>query len=219
MGLLDVFDLTSVYDRLIRFLGPVGKLIESARKSFVRLRTIVQRATALMDAAIAEFNAWRHFKEDIKFHSRVVNLESAFEKTRALIEGIPNAWNSIVDIVKEFKGKVFQANPASEAEDILAPAEDGSGEGMTALLKKFPKLAKSLERAAGVFALVLDALESISKTIDDLQTILDEVTALRREIESLDTVFLSQSNKRKRVKLADGRSIRIRLGKLHSAGV
>lgn len=219
MGLLDVFDLTAVYDRVIKFLGPVGKLIESGRKSFLRLRTIVERATVLMDGAIAEFHAWRQFKEDVKFKSRVVNLESAFEKTKALIEGVPKAWNSIVDIVKEFKGKVLEANPVREAEEIVTVEEEGSGEGLTALLKKFPKLAKGLERVAGVFALVLDALESISKTIDDLQAILDEVSALRREIEHLDTIFLSQSNKRHRVKLADGKTIRIRVGKLHSAGL
>jgi hypothetical protein len=219
VGLLDVFDLSSVYDRVIKFLGPVGKLIDAGRKAFLKLRTIVERATVLMDGLIAEFNAWRHFKEDIKFKSRVVNLESAFEKTKALIEGIPKAWNSIVDIVKEFKGKVLEANPASEAEELLAPAEDGSGEGLTAVLKKFPKLAKSLERIGGVLVLVLDALESISKTIDDLQSILDEISALRREIESLDTIFLTQHNKRKRIKLADGKSIRIRLGKLHAAGL
>jgi len=42
-----------------------------------------------------------------------------------------------------------------------------------------------------------------------------ELKALRLEIEKLDTIFLSQSNKRKRLKLANGKSIRIRVGKLH----
>jgi hypothetical protein len=217
VGLFDVFDVSAVYARVIKFLGPVGKLIDQGLKSYLKLKTIVTRSTELLDHAITEFNAWRHFKEDIKFKSRVVNLESAFEKTKALIVGIPNAWHSIIDIVKEFKGKVFQANPASEVEDVLAPAEDGTGEGLTAVIKKFPKLAKGLERAAGVFVLVLDALESISKTIDDLRVILDEITALRLEIERLDTIFLNQSNARKRLRLQDGKTIRIRVGKLHAA--
>ena len=219
MALLDVFDLTAVYDRVIKFLGPVGKLIDGARLALVHLKTIVQRMTKLLDAGVAEFQAWRHFKEDIKFKSRVVNLEIAFTKTRALIEGIPNAWHSILDIIQQFKEKLNVESPVREAADLSAEIEEGSGEGLTSILKKFPKLAKGLEKVLGVLALVLDALESTSKTIDDLQVILDEISALRREIESLDTIFLAQNNKRKRVKLADGRSIQIRVGKLHSAGL
>lgn len=223
MALLDVFDLSAVYARVIKFLGPVGKVIDLGVSAIKRLGTIVQRQTKLMDDAVKEFQAWRNFKEDIRLKSRVVNLESAITKTRALIEGIPAAWHAIVDIVKDFRRKLDPVG-AETAENIeiagdLGKVEEGTGEILTKLLNKFPKLLKGLERAAIILGLILDALESLSKLIDDLQVILDEITRLRLEIEKLDSIFLSQDNKRERVKLADGKTIRIRLGKLHSAGL
>jgi len=218
VALLDVFNLPAVFDAIKRILGPFGKLFDILKKSFDELATIIERSTKLLDGIIAEAKAWQNFKQDIRFKSRVINLESAIEKTRALIEGIPAAWRSIQDIFKQFKEQFPTAgNPAAEAEALIEDVEAEGG--VKALLKKFPKLAKGLEKVLGVLALVLQALESISKTVDDLQTILDEITRLRLEVEKLDTIFLSQSNKRARVKLADGKSIRIRVGKLHTAGL
>jgi hypothetical protein len=220
VALLDVFDLSAVYARLIKFLGPIGKVIDAAVSAVKRLGTIVQRQTKLMDDAVKEFKEWRNFKEDIRFKSRVVNLEVAFIKTKALIEGIPAAWHSIIDIVQEFRKKVdINAEVTEVRTEISTEIEEGSGEIITKLLNRFPKLLKGLERAAVVLGLILDSLETLSKVIDDLQTVLDEITRVRLEIERLDTIFLSQGNKRKRVKLADGRTVNFRLGKLHAAGL
>ena len=91
-----------------------------------------------------------------------------------------------------------------------------SSGGISALLRKFPALAKGLEKLLGVLGLIVQALDAIATTIDDLQQIVDELKALRLEFEKLDTIFLSQSNKRKTLRLADGSSIRVRVGKLHS---
>jgi conjugal transfer/entry exclusion protein len=210
------FDLSAVFNAVKSFLGPVGKLIDSLKTSITHLTNIVQNATKLLDGIIAEAKAWASFKQDVRIKSRVIALESAIAKTRTLIEGIPAAWRSIQDIFKTFKTQ-FDAggDPIADADAVaedLASAEEG---GISALLKKFPKLAKGFEKILGILALVIQALEAISSVIDDLQQILDEITALRLEIEKLDTIFLSQSNKRKTLKLADGSSIQIRVGKLH----
>jgi hypothetical protein len=84
------------------------------------------------------------------------------------------------------------------------------------LLEKFPRLAKGLEKVLGFVALLADALESISSGIDDLQAILDTITAIREEVETGSTVFLQQKNSRKSLALRDGGSIKIRVGNLHS---
>jgi hypothetical protein len=60
-------------------------------------------------------------------------------------------------------------------------------------------------------------LEQIADVIDDLQTVVDELKRIRLEIEKLDTIFLQQGNKRKTLQLLNGKSIRIRVGRLHSA--
>jgi prophage DNA circulation protein len=210
------FDLSAVFTAIKGFLGPVGKLIDSLKTSITHLTNIVQNATKLLNGIIAEAKAWKNFRQDIRIKSRVIALESAIEKTRTLIEGIPAAWQSIQDIFKTLKTQ-FDAggDPIADADaaaEDLASAEEG---GISALLKRFPKLAKGFEKLLGVLALVVQCLEALSNTIDDLQQILDEITALRQEIEKLDTIFLSQSNKRKTLKLADGSSIQIRVGKLH----
>ena len=206
-------DFGSLFTAVQTFLGPFGKLFDSLKTTYTHVTNIYSSAQALVTSVTNEINAWRNFKQDIRFKSRVVNLESAATKTRDLIAGIPAAWRAIVDIVKNFKQQLSgEANPIEEAE---AASQDIEASGVKALLTKFPALARALERVLGVLAIIIQALEAITNTIDDIQTIVDEITRLRLEIEKLDTIFLSQSNKRKSLKLADGGSIRVRLGKLH----
>ena len=213
MALSDLFNISGILERIKTFLGPFGKLFDSLKQSYDKIVHIFDAAEKLTAAVVAEVNGWRNFKQDIRFAQRVVQLESAFQKTRDLIEGIPAAWHSIVDVVKQLKESLTQeTNPIDEAS---AATEDIESGGIRTLLQKFPRLAKGLERVLGALALVLQALETIASIIDDLQTVIDEITRLRLEVEKLDTIFLSQSNKRKTLQLADGSTIRVRLGKLH----
>jgi len=46
--------------------------------------------------------------------------------------------------------------------------------------------------------------------------LVNEAKAIREEIESLESLFLSQSNSRRTVHLKGGGSMRIRVGNLHS---
>lgn len=200
---------------LIRsFLGPFGKLLDYLKQSYDHLTTIFDSAQMLTQSVIDEVNAFRNFKEDVRFKQRVVNLETAIQKTRDLIEGIPAAWKAIIDIVQQFKKQITaEGNPLEEAEAVTEDLESG---GITTLIKRFPALGRALERLLGVLALIVQALEGIVNTIDDLQTVVDEVRRLRLEIEKADTIFLSQSNPRRTVRLENGTTMRIRVGKLHS---
>jgi hypothetical protein len=207
------FDLSGIVDRIRTFLGPFGKLLDSLKKSYDKLINIFDAGEKLTDSIIGEIDAWKNFKSDIRFSQRVIQIERAIQKTKDLIEGIPASWQAIVDIVKQIKAQISgESNPIEEAE---AATEDIESAGVRSLLTKFPALAKALERVLGVLAIVLQALEAIATSIDDLQTIVDELKAIRLEIEKLDTIFLSQSNKRKTLRLSNGKTIRIRVGKLH----
>jgi len=215
VAITDLFNISAILERIKTFLGPFGKLFDSLKQSYDKLIHIFDAAEKLTNAVVSEVNGWRNFKQDVRFSQRVVQLERAIQKTRDLIEGVPAAWKSIVDIVKQLKESLTQeTNPIEEAEAASQDIESG---GIRTILQKFPRLAKSLERVLGALALVLQALETIANIIDDLQTVIDEITRLRLEIEKLDTIFLSQSNKRKSLKLANGKIIRVRLGKLHSS--
>jgi hypothetical protein len=206
-------DFSAIFDAIKSWLGPFGKLIDSLKQSYDKLIHIFDAAQKLTDTIVGEVDAWKNFKSDIRFAQRVIQIERAVQKTKDLIEGIPESWRSIVDIVKTFKAQFAEGNPVEDTEAIVEDLESSSG--IKSLLTKFPQLAKGLEKLLGVLALVIQALEAIAKTIDDLQTIVDELKAIRLEIEKLDTIFLSQSNKRKTLRLTNGKTIRIRLGKLH----
>jgi chromosome segregation ATPase len=206
------FDISGLIETFKSFLGPLGKLFDSLKQTYDHLTTIFDAAQKLKDSIVAEVVGWKNFKQDIRLRQRVVQVESAIQKTRDLIEGIPEAWRSIQDLIKQIRSQITEGNPVEEAE---AAAEDLESGGIKSLLEKFPKLAKGLEKVLGVLAVIIQALEAIRSAIDDIQTVVDELKRLRLEIEKLDTIFLAQSNKRKTLKLDDGSSIRIRLGKLH----
>jgi hypothetical protein len=141
-----------------------------------------------------------------------VNVEKAVTKTRALIEGIGASWRSIVDIARQFRKPI--QDPASEAE--VASEEIATARSVVQLLEAFPRLARGLGRLIVWAGFVAQFLEQMSSVVDDLQQILDEVRRLRLAVEDLDTIFLSQKNKRQRVRLDDGNVIRIRIGSLHT---
>ena len=207
------FDFGSLFTAVKGFLGPLGKLWDKLTETFTHLTNIWSSANKLKDSVIEEINGWLNFKQDIRLKQRVVQLESAIEKTRELVQGIPAAWRSIQDLINQFKSQIEEPNPIEEASSATEDIEAG---GIKTLLTKFPALARAMEKALGFLALLVQALEAISNAIDDLQTIVDEFKRLRLELEKLDTLFLSQTNKRRTVKLADGGTVRFRVGHLHS---
>jgi SMC interacting uncharacterized protein involved in chromosome segregation len=213
VALSDFIDFTRLFQLIRGFLGPFGKLFDSLKKSFDHVINVMAAADKLAASIREEIDGWKNFKQDIRLKQRVIQLESAIQKTRDLIEGIPESWHKILDLIKQIKGQVGGAE--SPVEDAEAIAEDLESGGVKKLLQTFPKLARALEKILGVLAIVIQALEAITEAIDDVQTIVDELKRIRLEIEKLDTIFLSQSNPRKTVRLADGSTMKIRLGNLH----
>lgn len=211
-------DLSGIFSAIKGFLGPFGKLFDLLKKGFDHVVNVFgQGGTAfkLKDSVLEEIDGWKNFKQDIRFKQRAIVLESAIQKTRDLIEGIPESWHAILDILKQVREKFSSGSTGEALEEASAAAEDIESSGLHSLLNKFPRLARGLEKALGVIALVVDGLESVAEFIDHLQTIVDELKRVRKEIEKLDSIFLQQGNKRKTLKLADGSSIRVRRGHLH----
>jgi hypothetical protein len=211
VALLDLF--APLLNKLKIFLGPLGKLWDKIVGAWNHITHIVQATEKLVDTIKDEISAWKNFRQDIRFKSRVVQLESAFTKTRDLIEGIPESWRAILDLIKQFRESIA-TEQAPQPEEFAADIEEGGSKTITEI---FPKLGKLAEKALGFVSIIVTALEQIANAIDDLQTIVDELKRIRLEIEKLDTIFLQQGNKRQTLKLADGKTIRIRVGRLHSA--
>ena len=178
------------WDDLVKLFGKVKNLINH----FVGVFGAGQH---LFDSVRGEIDAWKNFKEDIRLRQRVVNLERAIQKTRELILGIPASWRAAVDLVSQAKKAI--------SKDIVAEEVAAAAAIETAGLS---------EIAVGI-GIIYQVISFVADVIQDLQTIVDELQRLRLEIERLDTIFLQQGNKRKTLRLADGKRIRIRVGGLH----
>jgi len=196
-----------------RALGPFGKLFDLLSKFWSRITKLWTNLNKLVVSITTEISEWKRFKEDIRYRTRVISIPAAVEKTRDFIDQIVRARDAIFDLWDILKSK-FEGttNPTEEAEEAIKDIEQS---GLHDILSKFPKLLKGAEKVLGFISLVADALESILDAIDDLQRIVDVLKSIREEVEHGSTVFLSQSNRRKTLKLADGGTIKVRLGNLH----
>jgi len=190
------------------FFSKVGSFFKTAGKDvvnlvkniitvFTKVKDLFSEVTTLVQSGKDEIDGWKHFKEDIRLKSRVVNLETAFKKTRDLVEGIPASWHAVLDLFSQIKSALAKDVAEEEGAALLAVETAG------------------LSEVAVAIAIIYQVLSFVESVVSDLQTILDEAKRLRLEVEKLDTVFLQQDNKRKVVKLESGKSIKIRVGKLH----
>ena len=213
MALLDVFN--PILNAIKRALGPFGKLFDLIGRFFTGFRDSFKKAVDLAFEIKNEISEWQNFREAIPVRTGVISLPKAIDQTEKLFEQIRAAWQAIVDLAKEIQKQASgqQESPTEEAEQAV---KDIEGSGVRGLLEKFPKLAKGLERVLGFLAIAVGVIESIQKAIDDITAIVDAIKGIREEIETGSTIFLSQKNPRKTVKLEDGSSFKIRVGNLHS---
>jgi hypothetical protein len=200
----------ALLDRLIASLG-LDQLFELLLKKFPVLQKlldlgqkIIKHFTGTLDAGIhlfdsfkAEVDAIKHFKEDLRFKQRVVNVERAITKIRDLIQGLFDAWRSIISLIKNLSLKL-ETGGAAEV------AEAATGIGLPIAV-------------VNGIVIIVEILDTIRNVIDSFQSIIDEITRVREFIESGDTIFLQQRNKRKVIQLENGKTIKIRVGKLHAS--
>ena len=206
--------INDIFNKLFDLLPtPIKTIVTKIVSGITEVTTLFSRIDKLIGSVKGEIEAWKNFRINPKFKSRVVNIPAAYDRTKEFFESFPATWASIQDLVKQFRDKLNIENPVAEAEEAATGIEES---GSASILDKFPKLAKGLEKLAGVVTLVVDSIVTISSAVDDVQAVVDEVTAVRKEIEDLDTFFLSQSNPRRRERLEGGGTINLRVGSLHS---
>jgi hypothetical protein len=188
---------TFSFENLEKIASDSVKLFKNVKQTFLHLTGVISAGQTLIDTVKGEVFAWQHFKEDIRIKQRVVNLESAIRKTRELVLGIPESWHAALDLIAQIRKSIQKDIVAEEGAALLAIETAGLS-----------------EVAVGI-AILYQVLSFFADVIQDLQTIVDELKRLRLEVEKLDTIFLQQDNRRKNLKLKDGRRVRIRVGHLH----
>lgn len=185
-----------------KLLGKIGAFIDTIKEFFTRAINSVGNAVKLFDLVVGEVLAWKSFHESVPYRTGVINLPAAVEKTRALIDEIKSAWASVQDAISQVKKlapKLLKQLAADVAESIAS--------------LEFPPLI--ILEWIPTIAIIVDVVEVLENLLDDLINIVQTMKDIREEIETGATVFLSQKNPRKSVKLADGGDIKIRVGSLH----
>jgi len=183
------------FNFLLQKFPILKKLLDLAQKIIKHFTGVTDAAIKLFDSFQAEVAAFKNFREDFRLKNRVVNVERAITKIHDLIQGLFDAWRAIVSLFKNLTLKV-EAGGAAEV------AEAATGIGLPIAV-------------VNAIVVIVEILDTVANIIDSAQTVLDEITRLREFIETGDTIFLQQRNKRKVIKLDDGSTIKIRLGKLH----
>jgi len=192
----------------------VGKLVAKIRDGIGHVTTLLSRIQTLVDSIKGEVSAFKNWREDVRIRSRVISIPAAVDQTKDLINELRDAYQAVIDIVQGIKEQLNAKSAEADAEEMASELGE-LGDVGESLLKRLPKLSKGLEKALGAITLVVEMVIFWSNIVDELQKIVDAIRDLREEVESGSTIFLSQKRKRKTVKLADGGSIKIRLGNLH----
>jgi hypothetical protein len=190
LGIEDLFNF------LLKKFPALQKLLNLGQKLIEHFTGIFGAGVHLFESFQSEVQAFKNFREDFRFKSRVVNVERAITKIRDLIQGLIDAWRVIVRL---FKGLSFKLETGGAAE----VAEAATGIGLPIAV-------------VNALVIIVEVLDTVRNIIDSFQIVIDEITRLREFIETGDTIFLQQHNKRKVVRLQNGKTIKIRIGKLHS---
>ena len=211
-------------DKLKSFLAPVltplNKLWAILKGFFTAVVNIVPDTIHLATSAVEEVNAWRNFKQGISFKTGVINLQSVRQRIEDLISELITAWRSLVDLFTSgFKMPLRSIKEAQDAlEEVVTGFEDVFGK--LGLQEGLKRLGGILEKAGGkifeVLALIQAVAEEAEKVVTELQSIVDAVRDVRQTFQAGEGLFLKQTNARKTVQLADGTSMKIRVGNLHS---
>ncbi len=196
-AILSALNLDTLWNFILKRFPKLQQLLDLGQKIVSHFTGTLDAGLKLVSSFESELAAFKNFREDFRLKSRVVNLERAIEKTRELVAGLFASWRAVIDIIKNITTKV-------EIGGVAEIAEAASGIGLPVAL-------------VNAIVLIVEVLDTIRNVIDDLQTIIDEITRIRLAIEKADTIFLQQGNKRKIEKLADGSTIKIRIGHLHAS--
>jgi hypothetical protein len=190
-------------------LKPVLKVLTDLKGSTVGL---FDKVTKLATTCKEEYEAIKNFKEDLHWRGRVVNAPQVVKKVKRLVAIPGEVASKIKDMVQTIREQIPEGKSPAEAAGDAVEDLEGIEDFRGFLTKYVPKLAKIGERILGVLAILVECVVAWNRTVDDLQTIADDVREVRLDIEKLDLIFLPQNNARRYETLLDGRTIRIRVG-------
>jgi hypothetical protein len=199
MGLLDAalnaLGLDQLFEYVLNKFPALRKLMDLGKKIIEHFTGVFKAGVDLFNSAQSEFEAWKHFKEDIRFKQRVIVVEQALKKVKQFTDELISAWKEILSLIKNAGVKL-------ETGGVAEIAEAATGIGLPIAI-------------VNAIVLIVEILDTVRNLIDTAQNIVNVVKDVREFLQG-DFLFLQQRNTRKVLKLESGGSIKIRVGNLHS---
>jgi len=156
---------------------------------------IIDDGTKLFDSITNEIDQITHFKFIAQWKNRVISVPRVFKNIQQLIEIPGKIVEAVTNLIKDI-GTKFRGAGAAEAVEEVIP---GVGQ------------------VIGLVTIISQVLVTVKDAIKQLQTVVDAIITVRKDITNLDAIFLPNTNTRKSIKTADGKTIKQRIGSLHPA--
>jgi len=146
-----------------------------------------------------EIRRLKEFKFDPKWRTRVINVPAAIDKTHGFVLDMSQQIESALHVL------ISNLRAIHFAEEVgtISGGIGGTGQGHGVL-----KVLEDINKIKDVISLVKDFLFNLGKFVDAIRQI-------REELETLDTIFLPQGNRRRYIHATDGEVLKIRIGNLH----
>jgi hypothetical protein len=192
---LGALGLDQLWAFILKKFPVLQQLLDLAKKIIEHFTGVFQAGVDLFNSAQSEFEAWKHFKEDVRFKQRVIVVEQALKKVKDFTDELISAWKEILSLIKN-AGIKLETGGAAEI------AEAATGIGLPIAI-------------VNAIVLVVEVLDTVRNLIDTAQNIVNVIKDVREFLQG-DFLFLQQKNTRKVLKLESGGSIKIRVGNLHS---
>jgi hypothetical protein len=195
-ALAGALGLDQLWEFILKKFPAIQKWIDFSKKFIQHFTGVFQAGVDLFKSAQDEFQAWKAFRQDVRFKQRVIVIEQALKKIKNFTDEVIAAWKEILSLIKN-AGLKLETGGAAEI------AEAATGIGLPIAI-------------VNAIVIVIEVLDTIRNLIDTGQNIVNVIRDVREFLQG-DFLFLQQKNPRKSEKLADGKTIKIRVGKLHAS--
>lgn len=157
-------------------LGIFGSILAQLDKSFTGFSDVVDAVTAGLETAKGQLSEFKSFQFDAKWRTRVISVPAAIDHSEKLWQTVRQGLlDKIVAIVDDINGTI------QEIKNLPPPLP---GEPI-------------LQRTALILSIVHAINEKLAQTVTEIfnfATIIDEI---KRSIEKLEPIFLSQASLKK----------------------
>ena len=167
--------LDSVWSSIVSFFS-VADRVEA------RVQALVTNIDALVLNVDKEIQAFKDFKFDPKWKTRVINVPIAIDQIKDFIFNVPD---DIIDTLKSTSADL------KALFDLFKHGPPGSSPADS---------VGAIGKLTGWASAVDQSFEVLEKMVDDLGNIVDDLRQIREQIEGLDAFFLGQGRSRRWIK-------------------